>query len=254
MPRPAMLALVLVAAALGGCLEGGEEIDPLETTNRSNATGHQATQDPTSRASSNGSTTQGGSSGNGTSQAGNGTAGAGGNGTGSSPPNGSSPPPAPKTTPAPVPWALNGSVELGYLAAVGVEWTAPSQGNDTPEDVERTDGAHCPTANLTVPSTSQQLGLVVRNETVDPDEPGAGAYTLILTPPEGDPVHLDWASSAGPERGRMNWSTASPAPGAWGLEVKAEGPVVQQSWTIEVTLAGAAVQPPGALRLATTCA
>lgn len=273
------IAALLVTAGLTGCLQSGE---PLDAATTGTADGSEQTQ-PDHRSSGNGSaagsntSTEDGSNGESSSSSGdstwtNGTdeqqdaaegnestdGNASGSGSGSS------------RRVGPTAFELNSSVEVGYLAAVGIEWIAPTEEagaegqNATIRDPGQTDAEHCPVANATVPTGSQQLAVEIQGEPVngspavppggDPSTPSAaGAYTIVITAPDGSTTELSWAQGQAGDGAETNWTTSEPVPGNWTIEAEPEGPVVQQTWQVDLAVTGEALEPPTALPLSSTC-
>ncbi len=160
---------------------------------------------------------------------------------------------------APVPWARNGSVELGWVAAAGANFTgqAPQASAQGQGDAE-----HCPTARLAVAAGTGDLVITVAAQPVNTsgsEDPanttalGAGLYTVYLQTADGQEILLDGTEALAADGANLTYSTSDPAPGPWTIEMRPMGPVVQQTWTVDAGLSGQAVDLPGALTYETTC-
>lgn len=246
--RAILASILLVTAALAGCIQQGEELSP-------NAGAPDASDDAQDQGSEESGSESGSPSG-GTS----GSTGSSSNQTAGSTDDGESDTndtsqgdtgQADDTEPQPEPFNLTGTVEIGYLAVFGTDWLGgPAEENVG--DNGLIDASHCPSANVTVPASTDELSILVHDEVVDPDEPGVGAYEITIHSPQGEEVVLDWIASETGD-GSMNWSTEDPASGNWTIETDPIGPVVDQAWAVDYTLSGEAVSPPTSLSAETTC-
>lgn len=158
-----------------------------------------------------------------------------------------------------VPWTRNGSVELGWVAAIGANFTgeAPEASAQGQQDAD-----HCPTARLIIPAGAAKLVITVAAQPVnasgsqDPvnaTAPGAGLYTLYIETADGEEVYLGGTEALAAEGANLTYSTSDPVPGPWSLEMRPMGPVVQQTWAVDTGLSGQATDPPGDVSVETVC-
>lgn len=161
------------------------------------------------------------------------------------PSNGSSP------REGPSPWHLRTNLSLGYLAGLGVEAFA---GDEAPVgDRGQTDGSRCPNGTFHIPDDATRLAVAVRNETVDADEPGVGAYSVEVRNPEGETRYMDWILAKADDGSQFRFEQDAPAPGNWTVELDPNGAVVRQTWAVVVDVDGRSPSPPTGLEARTTC-
>lgn len=157
------------------------------------------------------------------------------------------------------PWTRDGSLELGWVAAAGANFTG--QASEASAQGQQ-DAEHCPTARLVVPAGTGDLVITVAAQPVnasapedpaDAEVPGAGLYTVYLHTSGGEEIYLDGTEAIDADGTNLTYSTTDPAPGPWTIEMRPMGPVVQQTWTVDAGLSGQAVDPPGEFAYETTC-
>lgn len=251
------MIVVLLSVSLTGCMgiQTGEEVGPLEQTNEQapNATGTEDAQDDGQAATEDGGT--------------NGTAAedAGDDQRTDDPANGTDDDATEDETttsedeePA-SPWTRNGTLELGWMAAAGANFTgqAPNASAQGERGAE-----HCPDARLVVPQGASHLTISSTAEPANasaPEDPGnatppgAGLYTLYIQTADGEEIYLSGGDAAASDRSDLVHETDEPAPGAWTLEMRPMGPVVAQTWTVDAGLSGTTVDAPGPLTYETLC-
>ncbi len=143
----------------------------------------------------------------------------------------------------PVPWALEASVEVGFVAAAGLGPLYWVGGWD--ED-------RCPEAEVYLPEGTERVVFHAQMEAVRTDDPGAGLMMIEISPPEGESVYLDGAlATAGMDN--QEHKQRDPAPGTWAIEGHPFGPLVTQTWTVTVEAEGSSLGPPDELEGGTTC-
>lgn len=153
-----------------------------------------------------------------------------------------------QTTATATAYTLNDTVELGWVAAVGVPDLAGTGGAEAGESSSQL----CPTAELRVTQGADKFQVTISAEALSTEGPGAGSLAIEITSPSGETsvregiFMLTMATNTVFEASR-------PVNGTWRLEASPEGPVVLQTWTLEVGLEGASPTPPAGLALATTC-
>lgn len=248
------VTLLLIASSTG-CLglETGEEVVPLEP-----AASHDGN---TSATQDDGQTTADGAGANETQEEpSTGEAGSSGDDPGSSEETvGSDADDEGDDDPEPIAWSREGSLALGWVAAVGGNFTGEvSQASGQGE----TDGDHCPRAHLIVPKGTGDLTLRVSGQPVEANAsgdpanasaPGAGLYTVYIQTADGQEIYLDGPSATDAEGAELRHEAKDPAPGTWTIEMRPWGPVVQQTWEVQASLAGQTVVLPGPLAYVPTC-
>lgn len=253
--RAILAAVLLVSAALAGCVQQGEELDPAAGADANASDDGDGTDtEDTSNGSSDdaGDANDGGSAGSSDSSGNQTSETTSDSGTEADSSNDGSEGDAGSTDqPQPKPFELTSSVSMGYLAVVGADWIGgPLEG--LVGDNGFIDADHCHMANVTVPSGTETFSVLVHDEPADPDEPGVGAYQVTLHRPNGSTTEVDWVDAQTGD-GSMNWSTSDPAEGNWTIETDPIGPAANQAWTLDLTVAGEATQPPTLLQAETTC-
>lgn len=186
--------------------------------------------------------------------------------TSSSPPPPTTSPPAPTTKPPtpdepvahqPIPWTLNASLTMGYVAGVG----AGSAQEQSPQEMPTNgvnDASHCADAAFTVPPEATAIVLVFSGAPIaanedDPASSGAGMFELRVTAPDGTEEYVALPVPPGAETVSVSWTAPSAAEGAWNLHAYPVGPTANQVWSLAITVSGASLAPPTALAAATAC-
>lgn len=137
------------------------------------------------------------------------------------------------------PWTRTASATLSWVAGAGVPGVASGGLYPT---------ASCPDRTLSAPGNVTAMGLAVSGGAADPNEPGAGAFTLTVTDPSGT------ATTYAPPQGVQGGYnvTLTPTTGTWEVSLQPTGPAVNHGWTVTMTLQGDGALP-GNLTWAASC-
>lgn len=148
--------------------------------------------------------------------------------------------------PKPLPYVLNATAKIGWMAAAGARIDPAAQSAEQ----GRSDADHCPDVAFTMPPGASSFDLASDGAAATPGSPQGGAMRIVVTSPDGNVTKLDPAT---PPAAGGSLSFASPIPGAWAIHAEPVGPVVQQSWMLTLTARGSALTAPAPLVPTATC-